>query len=219
MFTSRKGYTVSLFFFSLIMTLIILSLSRSEGYLFACFSRFFFIIITSTNILFSLFMSLHNLFSTDLLYTTILYIHIYTSGMKRDASQNQLGRGFVDTRKLQLITYTSFIDYYLIIIGFGFRFFLTLFTIMNLVIVLCSGGDFSFSLIGFLFLLFLYDFFFFFTLARNSLVRDCTKQRGWWHITWNSHLILWNILAGWLESQTQTQFQIEMKLGVEITGE
>jgi hypothetical protein len=201
------------------MTLIILSLSRSEGYLFACFSRFFFIIITSTNILFSLFMSLHNLFSTDLLYTTILYIHIYTSGMKRDASQNQLGRGFVDTRKLQLITYTSFIDYYLIIIGFGFRFFLTLFTIMNLVIVLCSGGDFSFSLIGFLFLLFLYDFFFFFTLARNSLVRDCTKQRGWWHITWNSHLILWNILAGWLESQTQTQFQIEMKLGVEITGE
>jgi hypothetical protein len=88
--------------------------------------------------------------------------------MKRDASQNQLGRGFVDTRKLQLITYTSFIDYYLIIIGFGFRFFLTLFTIMNLVIVLCSGGDFSFSLIGFLFLLFLYEFFFFFYISEKQ---------------------------------------------------
>jgi hypothetical protein len=201
------------------MTLIILSLSRSEGYLFACFSRFFFnYYYVDEYSIFSIYVVAQS-FSTDLLYTTILYIHIYTSGMKRDASQNQLGRGFVDTRKLQLITYTSFIDYYLIIIGFGFRFFLTLFTIMNLVIVLCSGGDFSFSLIGFLFLLFLYEFFFFFTLARNSLVRDCTKQRGWWHITWNSHLILWNILAGWLESQTQTQFQIEMKLGVEITGE
>jgi hypothetical protein len=78
MFTSRKGYTVSLFFFSLIMTLIILSLSRSEGYLFACFSRFFLIIITSTNILFSLFMSLHNLFRLIYYirpYYTYIYIH------------------------------------------------------------------------------------------------------------------------------------------------
>lgn len=161
MFTSRKGYTVSPFFFFFLNNDIDYSFIESVGRVSFCLfqSLFFSYYYVDEYSIFSIYVVAQSFFDWSTIYDHIIHTYTYTSGMKRDASQNQLGRGFVDTRKLQLITYTSFIDYYLIIIGFGFRFFLTLFTIMNLVIVLCSGGDFSFSLIGFLFLLFLYEFF------------------------------------------------------------